>query len=776
MRDDRSTAAFVVQNSVTTWQAYNLWGGYDLYEGKNGSGGSDFDHRARVVSFDRPYSMGAGSGDFLGNEFPLVSLVESLGLDVTYWTDVDLHERAELLTRHRALLTLGHDEYWSRAMRTGAEQARDQGVNIAFFGANAVFRHVRLEPSHLGPDRQQVDYKRPHEDPLFGKDNKDVTSDWRAFPVSEPESTLIGNLYECNPVKADMVVADPAAWMFAGTGLSKGDRLKQLVGPEYDRYDPTVPGPKNVQVMAHSPLRCGGKSSYSDMTYYTAPSGGGVWASGTNWWISKLSEECTPSTLSAPTTTSSSTTTTFPAAPSVTRTSSSPAICPKQAVVKITENILNLFGVGPAGRTQPSAPTNLRDLPSSSSYIGSTDVPTTQYRQRTRTTVTSSYYYPSNTVATEPPYSPTTPTRPQYTTPTRRGYTRRTRVTPSRMVSITHSTLGSEAMKSLSLDDGASVGAGVVGDEHRPAPQDVVDRDHAALRELGQDGLVVAAVAGLVGVDEDEIEGTVEGGERLEGGPHADLDPVPPRAGLDVAPGEGFVLGADLERDELPVGGEGGRHRHGRVPREGPDLEDLPRSGHGDQHSEERALEVAGEHPRHPAERPAGLLGHCLQLRRLGGGVLGGVALDIRVDDLGHALSVMDNDEARQFLRENHHAVMCTLRQSGDPAMSPIAVAVDDEGYAVISSRETAYKVKHLRRDPRAWLCVLRDAFYPPWILIEGRATVVSLPDAMEGLVEYYRRVAGEHPDWDDYRQAMEREKRVLIRIAIERVGPQQQG
>jgi PPOX class probable F420-dependent enzyme len=136
----------------------------------------------------------------------------------------------------------------------------------------------------------------------------------------------------------------------------------------------------------------------------------------------------------------------------------------------------------------------------------------------------------------------------------------------------------------------------------------------------------------------------------------------------------------------------------------------------------------------------------------------------------------MDIDEARQFLRDNHHAVMCTLRQNGDPAMSPIAVAVDDEGYAVISSRETAYKVKHLRRHPRTWLCVLRDEFFPPWILIEGRATVMSLPDAMEGLVDYYRRVAGEHPDWDDYRQAMERERRVLIRVAIERVGPQQQG
>ncbi|MCU1450816.1 MAG: putative F420-dependent enzyme [Acidimicrobiales bacterium] len=136
----------------------------------------------------------------------------------------------------------------------------------------------------------------------------------------------------------------------------------------------------------------------------------------------------------------------------------------------------------------------------------------------------------------------------------------------------------------------------------------------------------------------------------------------------------------------------------------------------------------------------------------------------------------MDIEEARQFLRDNHHAVMATLRKNGDPAMSPIAVAVDDEGFAVVSTRETAYKVGHLRRDPRTWLCVVRDQFFPPWASIEGNATVVSLPEAMDGLVDYYRRIAGEHPDWDDYRQAMEREKRVLIRIAIERVGPQRQG
>jgi PPOX class probable F420-dependent enzyme len=94
----------------------------------------------------------------------------------------------------------------------------------------------------------------------------------------------------------------------------------------------------------------------------------------------------------------------------------------------------------------------------------------------------------------------------------------------------------------------------------------------------------------------------------------------------------------------------------------------------------------------------------------------------------------------------------------------------------VVSTRETAMKTKNLRRDPRASLCVMSDGFYGQWVLVEGRAVVVSLPEAMDGLVEYYRRVAGEHPDWDDYRAAMERERRVLLRISIDRAGPDRSG
>jgi PPOX class probable F420-dependent enzyme len=136
----------------------------------------------------------------------------------------------------------------------------------------------------------------------------------------------------------------------------------------------------------------------------------------------------------------------------------------------------------------------------------------------------------------------------------------------------------------------------------------------------------------------------------------------------------------------------------------------------------------------------------------------------------------VDIDQAREFVRGTSHAVLATMRRNGTPQMSPIDVAVDDEGRFVISSRETAFKVKNLRRDPRAWLCVLPDGFYGRWIFVEGDVDIQSLPDAMEPLVDYYRTLSGEHPDWDDYRAAMVRDQRCLIRISATRAGPDREG
>lgn len=136
----------------------------------------------------------------------------------------------------------------------------------------------------------------------------------------------------------------------------------------------------------------------------------------------------------------------------------------------------------------------------------------------------------------------------------------------------------------------------------------------------------------------------------------------------------------------------------------------------------------------------------------------------------------MDPGKAREFIAKNHRAVLITRRRSGKLQTSPVTCGVDEGGRVEISSREAAFKTKNLRRDPQATLCVFTDRFYGEWVQIEGRAEIVSLPEAMEGLVDYYRRIAGEHPDWDDYRAAMEKQQRVLIRIEIEHAGPDRHG
>jgi PPOX class probable F420-dependent enzyme len=132
----------------------------------------------------------------------------------------------------------------------------------------------------------------------------------------------------------------------------------------------------------------------------------------------------------------------------------------------------------------------------------------------------------------------------------------------------------------------------------------------------------------------------------------------------------------------------------------------------------------------------------------------------------------MDVDEARAFLREHHHGVLATGRRDGRPQLSPVSVTVDDAGRAVISSRQTAYKVHNLSREPRASLCAFTDRFFGQWIQVEGPVELIPLPDAMDGLIAYYRSISGEHPDWDDYRAAMVREQRLLIAVTIERAGP----
>jgi PPOX class probable F420-dependent enzyme len=150
-------------------------------------------------------------------------------------------------------------------------------------------------------------------------------------------------------------------------------------------------------------------------------------------------------------------------------------------------------------------------------------------------------------------------------------------------------------------------------------------------------------------------------------------------------------------------------------------------------------------------------------------------AVDDERDPRGYG-SGMDLDLARDFVRRNHRAVLTTYFPDGRAQLSPVLVGVDDGGHVVISTRETAVKTHNIARDPRVVLCGVTEAFFGQWLLIEGQAEVVHLPDAMEPLVNYYRDISGEHPDWDDYRATMERDRRVILRITITRAGPDRQG
>ena len=344
VRDDTSTAAIVVQQCVTTWQAYNRWGGYSLYYGNPGGamsygqdpGGATYDDRARVVSFDRPYShdWASGASDFVGNEFPVVFQAEQLGLDVTYWTDVDLHQRPGLLANHRALLSLGHDEYWSLPMRAGVETAVQQGLNVAFLGANACYRQIRLQPSALGPDRYQVCYKSADEDPLTTQDAAVVTVNWTDPPVSNPESQMTGTTYQDIDANADLVIVDPTSWVLAGTGLTAGQHLPNAVQGEFDHYEPGSSSPPDVDVVAHS-LVANRHGNYSDITWYTAQGGGGVLDVGNAHWVSQMSDA--------------------PLIPSNVLPAAVPGVT--SYVLRIMMNVYSVLGTAPAGATNPSTGT-----------------------------------------------------------------------------------------------------------------------------------------------------------------------------------------------------------------------------------------------------------------------------------------------------------------------------------------------------------------------------------------------------------------------------------
>ncbi|MCM2422707.1 N,N-dimethylformamidase beta subunit family domain-containing protein [Streptomyces sp. RKAG293] len=284
VRSPSTTGRTVVVNAVATWQAYNLWGGHNLYDGP--AGGRK--NRSLEVTFDRPYQYGHGAGQFLVYEAPLIALAEQLGIPLAYTTGVDLARDPDLLRGAAALLSLGHDEYWSDSQRQHVTAARDAGTNLAILGANCCFRRIRFGASAYGPDRDIACYKADYRtDPGFLAGGA-ATQKFRAAPGANPESSLLGVIYDDYPVDAAYVVTNPGHWLFTGTDVTYGDSFPHLVGAEFDRVNTIWPTPRPLEILAHSPVTCEGRPSFSDTAYYSAPGGAGVFASGTMRWVEAL--------------------------------------------------------------------------------------------------------------------------------------------------------------------------------------------------------------------------------------------------------------------------------------------------------------------------------------------------------------------------------------------------------------------------------------------------------------------------------------------------------
>jgi hypothetical protein len=293
VRDDERDAALMFQASVTTYAAYNNWGGHSFYEVDSRN-----EVPAHKVSFDRPYSnpqrhlKGKGAGDFLDWELLMLRFVEREGYDVSYTSNIAVHTAPQRLRQHRAFLSIGHDEYWTREMYDALENARNHGVHMGFFGANMGYWQVRLEPNAYDrPHRTVVCYKyaAPARDPMYGKQWHLVTTVWRDELHKRPEAALIGVMYDYNTVDLDMVMSDCSSWICEGTGLSNGDVLPGMLGYEVDRVHASSPA--NIQILASSPYEvcfgagCTPEVRYANMTYYEhGPSGAGVFATGTMQW------------------------------------------------------------------------------------------------------------------------------------------------------------------------------------------------------------------------------------------------------------------------------------------------------------------------------------------------------------------------------------------------------------------------------------------------------------------------------------------------------------
>lgn len=333
VRNDDASSHYVFELPVTTYQAYNYWGGKSLYSYGSGTRlpwGSSGGTAAVKVSFNRPYArsthspaaLGMGAGEFLSTYFPvaqrptissagwdynMVRWLEKEGYDLTYLTNLDLHGSSTRLARARTYLSSGHNEYWSWEMREQVTAFRESGGNLIFFGANAMYWQVRLEQSLAtgAEHRIMVAWKnRFREDPLFtdSRVSNDhlVTTRWRDAPVSRPEDAVIGVRFGLTFIDGDLVVSNASHWVFQKTGLQNGSRLPGLLGYEVDGIAGNQPPTTELLCTSLATEVPNANNSnnietmISHMTLYTWPSGAQVFATGTMQWSWGLDEYNVP--------------------------------------------------------------------------------------------------------------------------------------------------------------------------------------------------------------------------------------------------------------------------------------------------------------------------------------------------------------------------------------------------------------------------------------------------------------------------------------------------
>lgn len=272
-------ADFVVLIATNSYQAYNNWGGKSLYAYNSTSA-----MQAKTVSYHRPYKESYGAGSFFQYEYNLIRWLEKEGYNLTYVTDMDVHEGILEQSKAKALLIAGHAEYWSMEMRQSIEKVTATRMNLANFSANVGYWQVRIQQDPKQTDQSQiVSYKQfaTNQDPYRLINPELLTTRFRDEPVSKPENQILGTMYTGIPEKTmPLVVTNPSHLLYQGTGLKKGDQIPGVIGGEVDGFYPLPGG----EVIARSPVILYGQKQDATVVWYTKPTGRKAFSVGTFYW------------------------------------------------------------------------------------------------------------------------------------------------------------------------------------------------------------------------------------------------------------------------------------------------------------------------------------------------------------------------------------------------------------------------------------------------------------------------------------------------------------